>query len=750
MSTDGASTSEPVSPQASPGNETTPATSPHAPDTKDPHARASDPRLPSVPPPSGGLFALLGEASALALATALLGSLPAALRVARAGGSFVGGWLAAAAVVLPALALLIYLSHAAGRGYRMLTGQGAGRATALGLALWVGLLAPLLMVLGSILKDKTNHRGLGGATFGVLALVLAIGTALVARRIVVVGRWLVDRGASARLVAAGFAAIAVGPLLALSFPLLREPDAGAHAPAVASALIDGVIFSIATSVAVAFGPGEELRARAQRLGLAAAGVFLIAGLGWLSVSQSLGVALRTGGGLAAALVGGLERWTDRDGDGRGALFGGQDCDEGDPRRFRGADDPPNDGVDQDCDGVDGKAVAQAEPAPAAAPAAVAAEPAKPKPPSGPLSVLLVTLDTVRADKTSAYGFAKATTPRLDALAKRGTLFSNAYAPGSESQRAMIHLFSCVSFEQTVKDRREWPTLKDENQTLAERLKTAGYATAAVSSFQWISRERGFAQGFDTFVEVFEDEHPERGTTGPLAVQAARAILEKSATDARPLFLWVHLFDAHEQYKTHAGFSFEKGKQGAYLSEVAFVDKQLGDLLDALDASPRAKTTAVVVHGSQGEAFGEHGSTGHGRDLYEEVLRIPLVVALPGDSGGKRHDKSAVSSLDIPPAILEIAGASREGTGGLSLLPIIKGEAERRSEPVYARTGKRFAVIDYPLKLVLQDRKGRDRILLFNLSADPEEKRDLSEDRPDDASRLTALVRDRFALRDENK
>ncbi|MBL9025061.1 MAG: sulfatase-like hydrolase/transferase [Myxococcales bacterium] len=746
--------SEPTQSQGSQSSDTTPATSPHAPDAKDPHARASDPRLPSVPPP-GSSFALASEAAALALATAVLGSLPAALRVARAGGSFVGGWLAAGAIVLPALAVLIYLTHAAGRGYRMLTGQGAGRATALGLALWVGLLAPLLMLLGTVLKANTNHRGLGGATFGVLGVVLAAGTALVARRVVVGGRWLVERGASPRVVAGGFAAIAIGPMLALSLPLLRESDAGAHAPAVAAALIDGAIFAVATSVAVAFGPGDELRARARRLGLAAGAAFVLVGIGWLSVSQPLGVALRSGGGLAAAIVGGLERWTDRDGDGRGALFGGQDCDEGDPRRFRGAADPPNDGIDQDCDGFDGApAVAAAEPTPT--PVQAAASPPRPdsSPTAGPPSVLLVTLDTVRADKTSAYGFDKPTTPRLEVLASQGALFEHAYAPGTDTQRALAHLFSGQGFDETAKDRREWPTLKDENDTLAERLKRAGYATAAVSSFQWLSRERGFAQGFDSFVEVFEDEHPERGTTGPRAVQAARAIWEKAAAEPRPLFLWVHLFDAHAQYKTHAGFDFGRGKLGAYLGEIAFTDKQLGDLLDAVASSPRAATTAVIVHGSQGEAFDEHGTTGHGKDLYEEVLRIPLVVSLPKGSapaGGKRYGASAVSSLDLAPTILDLAGVSQSGVAGQSLLPLVRGEASaKRSEPVYARAGKRYAVIDYPLKLVLQERKGKDRLLLFDLAADPGETRDLSEQRAADLTRLSDLVRARFSLKDQNK
>ncbi len=721
--------------------DTTPAASPPAPEAR----RQAGGAASVPPPPSGSAVARISEAAALGLAAALMGSLPAALRVSRAGGSLVGGWLAAAAVVLPALALLVYLSHAAGRGYRMLTGQGAGRSTALGLALWAGMLAPALMAFGTLLKEKTNHRGLGGATFGVVGLVLAGLAALVARRLVLMGKHLAARGLSPKLIASGFALIVVGPTLALALPLLRAPDASVHAHGVAAALVDGAIFSVATAVAMTFEPSEELRARARRLGLGAAGAVLVVGFGWLSMSQPLGAALRAGGGLAAALVGGLERWTDRDGDGVGAAFGGRDCDEGDPRRHPGARDVPNDGVDQDCDGRDGPADAGAGAAAAAeARRDLPAAPAGATPaasPAPPPTIVVVTLDTVRADWTSAYGFDRPTTPRLAALAERGVLFEHALAPGTDTQRALIHLFSGRPLEATPRDRREWPTLKDEVESVAERLRAAGYATAGVSSFRWLSRERGFAQGFEHFVEVFEEEHPERGVTGPIATRAARALLEKLEQDPRPLYLWVHLFDAHEQYKRHAGLDFGKGKRGAYLGEIAFVDRQLGEIADALAKSRRGAGAALIVHGSHGEAFDEHGASGHGRNLHQEALRVPLVLDLPGDSGASRYAQSAVSTLDVSATVLALAGLEPPAGVGRRLDQLARSEVRR--EPVFARTSKRFAVVDLPLKLVLEQRKGDDRTLLFDLGADPGETKDLSRDRAGEVTRLVGLLRREF-------
>src|SRR6185295_13270517 len=140
---------------------------------------------------------------------------------------------------------------------------------------------------------------------------------------------------------------------------------------------------------------------------------------------------------------------------------------------------------------------------------------------------------------------------------------------------------------------------------------------------WLSDERGFAQGFDYFKPIFTEAHPEKESTGPLAVKAALSIWKDLEADPHPIFLWVHLFDAHERYLEHPGIKLGKGKVGLYDGEVAFVDKQLGELVAGLGQSPRAVHAAWIVHGSQGEGFGEHGEDGHGREVYDEALRVPL-------------------------------------------------------------------------------------------------------------------------------
>lgn len=164
---------------------------------------------------------------------------------------------------------------------------------------------------------------------------------------------------------------------------------------------------------------------------------------------------------------------------------------------------------------------------------------------------------------------------------------------------------------------------------------------------------------------------------------------------------------------------------------------MGDLVDAIDASPLKDNVAILVHGSNGEGFGEHDVKGHGKELYEEMVRVPLVVVAPGAKAGAEVTGRAVSTLDLVPTMLELAGAPAPSVG-VSLSPALGGGQLERA-PVQLRNAKRAAVIDYPMKLIVVRRDKKERVLLFDLAQDPREERDLSADRPDDLKRLRALI-----------
>ncbi|MRG92026.1 sulfatase-like hydrolase/transferase [Polyangium spumosum] len=690
----------------------------------------------------------LGEACVLALAVAAFSAVPTALRTSGAGGSLLDGLLVGTAALLPLVTLSIVLLRAAGRGLRGVIGAGAGPTAALGIALWIGLALPALAVLAGLLKALTHHRGLGGATFGVLGAFVVVACALVARRMVEAGQALVARGVRPVYVAAGGAVVSVVPLLVVAAWLYRA-SGGAGASSVSAALVDLAIAVLATALVASIELGDKLRKLSSAFGVPFAAVLMIAASARLESSPALGRAVQAGGGLAASLLSALERWTDRDGDGMGAHFGGGDCDEGDPRRHPGAEDVPGDGIDQDCSGADtprAEAPPKAAAAPGSAqpPASASAVPAstasagKTLDPSRP-DILLITLDTVRADHTSVYGYDQKTTPHLEALAARGVVFEHAYATGSDTQRALVPLVSGKPLSQTPHNRREWPTLSDEIDSIAERMKRAGYTTAAVASFTWLSEDRGFSQGFDRFEPVHRDEHPERSVTGALATRAALSVLEDLGKKDAPIFLWIHLFDAHERYLQHEGLRFGRGQEGLYDGEIAFVDKQIGQIAAFVSKWSRASRVAWVVHGSHGEAFDEHGEKGHGAELYDEMIRVPFVVVLPGGRPG-RYGERAVSTLDVAPTVLALGDAPREGVSGVSLLPHARLEPDApRRPPVLAYASKRLALIDWPLKLMVIERKKQNRNFLFDLGADPRETKDLSADRPDDVARLLKLA-----------
>ncbi len=275
------------------------------------------------------------------------------------------------------------------------------------------------------------------------------------------------------------------------------------------------------------------------------------------------------------------------------------------------------------------------------------------------SIVLLTLDTVRADRLGCYGRAGAETPNLDRLAREGARFDRAYAPAPLTLPSHASMLTGLyPNRHLLRDNGPY-RLRADAPTLAECVKARGYETAAFVSAAPLERRVGLDRGFDRYDDALAERAgtyflPERAAdrTSDAALEWLGPRLRESS--GPPLLLWVHTFDAHAPYAPPSPFA-ERHRESPYEGEIAFMDSQLGRLLDAIAGSSRADDTIVIAVADHGEGLGEHGEKTHGALLYDSTLRIPLIVKAPGrlPAGSVRPDR--VCGVDVLPTALALAG-----------------------------------------------------------------------------------------------
>ena len=469
----------------------------------------------------------------------------------------------------------------------------------------------------------------------------------------------------------------------------------------------------------------------------------------MNAHEQAKVALLQGTLLAQRSVHLGQRLLDSDGDGHAAVLGGADCDDGDPAVHPGAREVPANGVDDDCWGGDAPAPPPPTPPPPPPPDEVARYlPAAPGA-SGRWNVVLVTLDTVRWDHTSLSGYQRPTTPNLARLGASGSVFTRAWSQAPQTKSSMPSLLSGRYSSELYRSADLWLVMYADNVTFPEILAGAGYRTAAVLSHNFFRKRYGLAQGFEHWDLGFLRQQARTRFAIPSAEEVTeRGIryLQENLRDPRPFFLWLHYIDPHHPYIHHKeeGMDFGGRAIDRYDGEIRYTDHQAGRFLDWLRTSPHGPNTAVIVHSDHGEGFQEHGYDYHGMALYEDQIRVPLVVTVPGVEA--RVVQQTVGVIDIAPTVLDIARiAPPVRLHGESLLPLVLGADERPDRPIFAeilqdsRHAPRKVMVQWPWKL--EYAVAHDYYRLFHLERDPLEQEDLLRSESVVAARLQRRLRE---------
>ncbi|KAB2958319.1 MAG: sulfatase [Thermoanaerobaculia bacterium] len=414
----------------------------------------------------------------------------------------------------------------------------------------------------------------------------------------------------------------------------------------------------------------------------------------------------------------------------------------------------------------------------------------------PPDVLLLTIDTLRADHLSAWGYARPTSPTLDRMASEGTRFAFAQAQRPKTGPSFTSMFT-GGYCSDHGVRRIGQPAACSMRFLAEEMKQLGYQTHAVVANAALARDFYFDQGFDTYIETWEVAPREPGLdpTGAEAVtDLAEATVDRMSED-RPFFLWVHYVDPHEPYTPPAPFDdlFQGDEHSGapvevpvsrrntrqswngigrkqviegrtdlpfyvarYDAEIRYVDGEIARLLEALRRRGFYDRMLTVMTSDHGESLGEHNYWfDHGMFGFQTCLHVPLVVRFPGLARAG-VDAAPVELVDLAPTILEIAGKRlREGgwMRGRSLLPRLRGEAPPARPVAFAEAG--YSSRDGWIRVAtdgrftlhrLLDRADRRRVAhadveyaLFDLAADPGETRDVAGLHAVDLARLRAAL-----------
>lgn len=411
--------------------------------------------------------------------------------------------------------------------------------------------------------------------------------------------------------------------------------------------------------------------------------------------------------------------------------------------------------------------------------------------AGP-SVLLLVLDTVRADHLSVYGYARRTTPELERLLRErpdAVLYRDAYANGTwtvPGHAAMLSGQLASVHGADFAGRQEHDPLAvaihPEVPMLAEALKAKGWATFGVFANRWLATAQGLGRGFERFGPVDSKREMEPlgealrqrlapslrardVTTYPDApAVGTRLIDELQRVGQRQFFGLANFMDAHGPHVPLHGVAGEFGPWSVfdpvvplelqtphavrarlvdrYDEQILFLDRELGRLLDQLDERGVLERTWVFILSNHGEAFGEHGVVDHGSAVYDEIVRIPLLV-LPPRGESLARAEGPVSQIDVAATIAAIAGVNYQGPGRDLRAAVSDRSVQIQHGAAPFRELRHGKLAGREMRAVVRGQwklcEVAGALQLFDLRADPGETRDLASERPELVLELGALL-----------
>ena len=385
------------------------------------------------------------------------------------------------------------------------------------------------------------------------------------------------------------------------------------------------------------------------------------------------------------------------------------------------------------------------------------------------NVVLISVDMLRPDHLGCYGYARDTSPRIDRLASEGTLFENAIssAPWTLPAHAALMTGLTDSVHGCTDTNR---ILAARQTTLAERLKAKGYATVGFFSGPYLHPVFGLSQGFDEYVDCTSYSQLSKKTVSATGTVEGRAIWEVSHSDVtnervykavqewttknkrRPFFMFIHMWDVHYDFTPPEPYdrAFDPDYQGPfdgknfvfdqwinarmeqndlehlialYDGEIAWTDAQIGRILDGLDALGLRDSTIVALVADHGTEFFEHGEKSHRKTLFDESIRIPLIIRYPGEVPHGKRIETQVSIIDVFPTIIELIGLpTSPDVMGQSLVPLFSNRSLARDNLAVSELDslgrKMRSFRRRGCKLIRDEVTGR--LWVYNLLEDPDE------------------------------